>query len=159
MTSSVSSPPPEAGRAGPALDAECRAFTRYLIRQDPDPYTVARYQDGHRGIPFRRTGRRDAVDGMLVLFASHGGWRARVADAYARVFRPHGVLRQKLTLLLAILENAPATHRQLTSGGRGIGGAIGRVALALLGFGVALLVGVFLLGAAHLVLSRARPPR
>ena len=159
MTSSVSSPPPEAGPAGPALDAECRAFTRHLIRQDPDPYIVVRYQDGHRWIPFRLTGERDAVDGMLVLFASHGGWRARVADAYARAFRPHGVLRQKLTLLLAILENAPATHRQLTAGGRGIAGAIGHTALALLGFAVALLAGVFLLGPAHLVLSRARRPR
>lgn len=159
MTSSVSSPPPESGIGGPALEAECRAFTRYLIRQAADPYIVARYQDGHRGIPFRRAGRRDAVDGMLVLFASHGGWRVRVADAYARVFRPHGVLRQKLTLLLAILENAPATHRQLTSGGRGLGGAIGRIALALLGFGVAFLGGMLLLGPAHLVLSRARRPR
>ena len=159
MTSSVSSPPSEPGLAGPALDAECRAFTRYLIRQDSDPYTIARYQGGHRGIPFRRTGKRDAVDGMLVLFASHGGWRARVADAYARVFRPHGVLRQKLTLLLAILENAPATHRQFTAGGTGMAGAIGRAGLALLGFGAALLAGVFLLGPAHLVLSRAKPPR
>jgi hypothetical protein len=159
MTSSVSSPPPEAGRAGPALDAECRAITRYLIRQDPDPYVVLRYREGHRGIPFRRTGQRDAVDGMLVLFASHGGWRARVADAYSRIFRPHGVLRQKLTLLLAILENAPVTHRQFTTGGRGMAGAIGSSALALLGFGVALSAGVILLGPGHLVLSRARPPR
>jgi hypothetical protein len=159
MTSSVSSPPPEAGAAGMALDAECRAFTRYLIRQAPDRYTVARYQVGHHAIPFRRSGPRDAVDGMLVLFASRGGWRVRVADAYARVFRPHGVLRQKLTLLLAILENAPATHRQFTSGGRGLAGAAGHVALALLEFGVAFLGGMLLLGPAHLVLSRARRPR
>jgi len=159
MTSSVSSPPPEAARSGPALDAECRAFTRYLIRQEPDPYIVLRYREGHRGIPFRRTGRRDAVDGMLVMFAAHGGWRARVADAYSRFFRPYGVLRQKLTLLLAILENAPATHRQFTAGGRGIAAAAGSTALALLGFALALSVGMLLLGPGHLVLSRARPPR
>ena len=159
MTSSVNSPPPEAARTGLALDAECRAFTRYLIRQDPDPYIVLRYREGHRSIPFRRTGQRDAVDGMLILFGSHGGWRARVADAYCRVFRPHGVLRQKLTLLLAILENAPATHRPFTAGGRGMARAIGSSALALLGFGVALSAGIFLLGPGHLVLSRARPPR
>ncbi len=87
MTSSVSSPPAEAGRSGPALDAECRAFTRYLIRQDPDPYIVLRYREGHRGIPFRLTGQRDAVDGMLVLFAFRGGWRIRVAGAFSRIAR------------------------------------------------------------------------
>lgn len=159
MTSSVSSPPPEAGRAGPALDAECRAFTRYLIRQDPDPYVVLRYREGHRGIPFRVTGQRDAVDGMLVLFASRAGWRVRVADAYCRIFRPHGVLRQKLTLLLAILENAPATHRQFISTESGVASAIGRTGFALLGFSVALSAGILLLGPGHLVLSRARSPR
>lgn len=158
MTSSVSSPPaPETGRAGLPLDTECRALTRYLIRRDPDAYIISRYQDGHRAIPYRVAGRRDPVDGALVLFAAHGGWRARVADAYARIFRPHGALRQKLTLLLAILENAPATHREFTAGGTGIASAIGRTILALAGFGAAFLVGLLLLGPAHLVLSRARP--
>jgi hypothetical protein len=93
----------------------------------------------------------------MVLFAARGGWRVRVADAYARIFRPHGALRQKLTLLLAVLESAPATHREFTSGGSGVAAAIGRSALSLLGFGVAFLTGLLLLGPVHLVLSRARP--
>src|SRR5262245_30972246 len=121
MTSSVSSPPAtEPARSGLELAAECRAFTRYLIGQDPDPYVVARYQDGHAAIPYRRSASRVPIDGALVLFASRGRVRARIADAYARVFRPHGALRQKLTLLLAVLENAPATHRRFTSGGNGL---------------------------------------
>jgi hypothetical protein len=157
MTPSVSSPP--ATEAGPGLElsAECRAFTRYLTGRDSDAYVLARYQAGHHSIPYRGAGARSPIDGALVLFASKGPVRARVADAYARVFRPHGALRQKLTLLLAILENAPATHRRFTSGGKGLAAAVFGIAGALIGFGFFLALGVLLLGPAHLLLSRAAP--
>jgi hypothetical protein len=154
MTSSVSSPPSTEAVPGPELSAECRALSRYLTGRDPDAYVLARYEAGHRTIPYRRAGR-NPIDGALVLFASKGPIRARIADAYARVFRPHGALRQKITLLLAILENAPATHRRFTSGGSGLAAAIWGIAGALIGFGFSLLAGMLLLGPAHLLLSRA----
>lgn len=158
MTSSASSAPAtDAASRGPELSAECRALARYLTGRDPDPYVVARYQAGHYAIPYRRAGARTPIDGALVLFASKGRIRSRIADAYARVFRPHGALRQKITLLLAILENAPATHREFTAGGKGRATGVVAMAGALLGFGFCLVLGMLLLGPAHLLLSRAAP--
>jgi len=66
-------------------------------------------------------------------------------------------LRQKLTLLLAILENSPDTHRRFTSGGRGTFAAVAGIAAGLLLFSLSLLAGFIFLGPAHLLLRGRRP--
>jgi len=145
-------PPP-----GNTLDIESSAFARYLAGVEPGEYVRQKYRDGHRHIPYRLRGDEDALDVALVVMARRGSLRARIADAYARVFRPHGVLRQKLTLLLAILENAPDTHRALTRGGRGgpfaLAGILGSLALFVLSLSAGLLV----FGPVHWLLRGRRP--
>lgn len=140
----------------PGLERECRALSRYLLGQDPDAYVIAQYARGHASIPCRRS-RPDAFDGLLVLMACRGAVTARVADAYARFFRPRGALRQKLTLMLAVLENAPLTHARLTRGGRGVLRALADTVMALAGTAVALGGGIVLLGPLHLLLAGRRP--
>jgi hypothetical protein len=139
------------------LDIESSVFTRYLVGRDPSDYVRQKYRDGHRAIPYRLKADEDAFDVALVIVARRGALRTRIADAYARIFRPHGVLRQKLTLLLAILENSPDTHRQFTAGGRGITLAVPAIGGNLLLFLVSLLAGMVLLGPIHVFLRGRRP--
>lgn len=132
-------------------------FTRYLAGRDPSDYVRLKYRDGHRSIPYRLKGDEDAMDVALAVIARRGPRRARMADAYARVFRPHGVLRQKLTLLLAILENSPDSHRQFTAGGRGLLFAVFAIAGSLVLFLLSLLSGIILFGPIHGFLGGRRP--
>ena len=132
-------------------------FTRYLAGKDPSDYERLKYREGHRAIPYRLKGDEDAMDVALAVIARRGTLRARMADAYARVFRPHGVLRQKLTLLLAILENSPDSHRQYTAGGRGFLLAALAIAGSLVLFLLSLLGGIILFGPMHGFLGGRRP--
>jgi hypothetical protein len=145
-------PPPDN-----VLDIESSVFTRYLAGKPPSDYVRAKYRDGHRAIPYRLKQDQDAFDVALTVLARRGATRARIADAYARVFRPHGVLRQKLTLLLAILENSPDFHRQLTRGGRGLPLAILAIAGNLVVFLLSFLAGLVFLGPVHRLLRGRRP--
>jgi len=91
------------------LDDECRALARYLTGQAPGEYVLACYRRTVDFVP-------GATDPLLPI--DRALWRAvrtsrltaRLADAYARWFRPAGPLRRRITLMLAILESAPGTH-------------------------------------------------
>jgi hypothetical protein len=139
----------------PALLArECQAFSSYLTGLAPTPYAVEKYQRGHGRIPYLHGGQADRVDAMLVGLGRHGGLPLRCADAYARLFRPTGVLRQKLVLALAVLENSPPTHLRLHTAREGTPAATGLTLLGLgLGFMLCLVAGLVILAPAHLVLS------
>lgn len=142
----------DADQAGPALTAECRVFCRYLAGVTPDEYIQSWYRRGHAAIPYRLTGALDRFDRVLVRFARLGAAAARMADAYARRFRSCGVLRQKLVLLLAILEHAPGSG--LTRGwSRGRAAFWVVVVWSGVASGAALLFGVVLLGPVHLLLA------
>lgn len=142
---------------GNGLDIESSVFTRYLAGREPSDYVRQKYRDGHGAIPYRLRGGEDALDVALVVVARRGPVRTRIADAYARVFRPHGVLRQKLTLLLAILENSPDLHRRFTSGGQGMLRAILAIAGSLLLFLLCFLAGLVFFGPVHRLLRSRRP--
>ena len=162
MTSSAVSPAPTEApdQADAARDAECRAFCRYLLGRAPDAYITGWYRRGHAGMPCHNGAGYDRFDQLLVRFARGGPIAAKVADAYARRFRPFGVLRQKLVLLLAILEHAPSTGSGLTEGWTG-GRSAFLLALsgAALGSAIALVGGIVLLGPVHLILGgRPRAP-
>ena len=141
------------------LRRECRIFTRYLTGRDPDEYVLEKYSSMQPAVRADATAHA-AIDQALVRTASAGVFRARAADAYARIFRPRGLLRRKLILLFAILENSAAFHREFTSGGRGsLGHALIRVALSLLSFGLALAAGAVVFAPQHVWLaSHTRDP-
>ena len=143
----------------PVLAEECRVFTRYLTGQPPTDYVVRKYQQGHQAIPYRLKGEEDAFDVFLAIAARRGPFMARIADAYARRARPHGVLRQKLSLLLAILENSPSDHRRFTAGGRGILLAWLVTGYCLARFVFFTLVGTLFFGPLKLLLKGRKPAR
>jgi hypothetical protein len=147
MAESLLAPSPE------ALRREAEVFTRYLVARSPSDYVAAKYRDGHRVIPYRGTTGTLPIDVFLVRAARRGVVSVWLADAYARIFRRHGPLRQKLVLLTAILESSPSFHEDINGSkstsrvrvylellAMGLGFAA-RLAVATLAFGPVQLVG------------------
>lgn len=146
------------GPADPGtLARECAVFTRYLTGIAPSQYVMARYAAAHPSLPTPPS-QAPPIDRLLVGAAARGVLLCRAADAYARWFRPRGLLRQKLVLTLAVLENSPPTHRALTAATAGsrlrvVLGIVGAVGLGLSAF----LAGLVAFGPLHLVLAARRP--
>jgi hypothetical protein len=131
------------GDTEPALQRECSVFTRYLTNREPDDYLLGKY------VAMQACAARpdacDRIDAALLRVARLGVTATRIADAYARIFRPRTVLRRKLILALALAENSRAFHRSLTSGAVGSRAANGlRAAGAVAAFALALLTGVLI---------------
>jgi NADH dehydrogenase len=102
--------PPQGG-APPddeALTREAQAFTRHLIGKEPGAEVASHYAAGvkARGL----LGSGDRFDRFTLAAAGKGGLICRLADAYCGLFHRRGLLRRRLILLMAILEQAPATH-------------------------------------------------
>jgi hypothetical protein len=139
------------------LEKECRTFCRYLTGDEPTAYILRKYRSGQESIPFRSRNPGSPFETLLVVFAGKGTVRARMGDAYARIFLAEGLLRQKLVLLLAILETSPTTYPPLTRGGRGLARAIRDITISLAGFGLSFLGALLVLGPMH-ILRRSRLP-
>lgn len=94
-----------------SLAEECAQFVRYLTGLEASAALRAKYVQAHepgcRG-PVRSV---DEEDDELVRIACHGPASARMADTWAAVFDRTGVLRRKLVLVLALLENGPDAER------------------------------------------------
>lgn len=156
------------------LDAEARCFGRYLLGQTPNDYAVAKYRYYHDTLrsqlgdqrvyelpdqPGDRIGDEsggsgDRFDRFLLGVARRHPWLTRMADAYGRFFRPRGLLRKKLVLLLAILESCHPSHKMLDSVDPcGLGDGSVRLAfrmgLSLFMAGLSLVAGLLLLAPAH----------
>ena len=94
------------------LDAECGAFCRYLANAEASTYVKERYREGHEHLP---AVDRIWFDELLLGLSRRGAWGVGWADAYLRWFRPQSIVRLKLTLALAILENTPPYHGSVTA--------------------------------------------
>jgi len=99
---------PDVGTTG--LERECRVLCRHLVRRDPSGYVIGKYLDLHRQKPMACENRFDT---LLLKMGSKRPFLTKFCDAYARFFRPHTCLRQKLIYLLAILEVSPEFSRFL----------------------------------------------
>ena len=93
-----------------ALTAECRAFCEHLVGSAPPARVMEGYLAHHRAHP---VGPYSGFEHELLERARRGGFAAALADAYAARVLPGGLLRRKLTLLLALLETDPATFERI----------------------------------------------
>lgn len=135
-----------------SLRREVEVLTDYLIDRPPNSYVTQKYIDGHDGIPFRYEGAVSSIDTFLVRVARRGRLAAGVADAYARIFRTTGALRQKLVLLSAVLENSRGYHTDLTAAVHASRAATLLVLLASgTTFAIKLVMACILFGPVHLV--------
>lgn len=142
--------------------AECRVFAHFLADTDASPYVQHAYANLLPTSDVPPDVRDRLIERALLSVARQGTLLARVADGYARIFLPRSVLRRRLVLMLAILENSPGSERLLNSGDEGSLLGVG-VRLMLTGIASVLcsMVGVVVFAPLHLVSggSAAQPER
>lgn len=141
-----------------ALAAECRVFCRYLANLESTEYILRCYERAWDSAG-SRAAATPLIDRALLATARWGSVPARIADAYAKRFRPYSPLRRRLILVLAILENSPSAHEWLNSARTGsVPGLMAGMALSLFASGLCLLAGILLFGPLHVAsLSAGRP--
>ena len=131
---------------------EFRAFARYLADTDATPYAIHCYAHLRATATVVSATPPPIIERALLAFSSWGQLGLRAADAYARFFLPRSVLRRRLVLALAILENSPGSSRPLNSS---IESGLPRAALRLLSsglvIGLSIGVGLLLLAPVHVV--------
>ena len=133
------------------LRAECVTFTRYLTSLVADDYVVSKYVEGHQAVTCDAP-RSSALDRALVKFAADGVIKARIADAYARLFRPYGLLRRKLIFVFSILENSRGFHTEFTRGSDAIFAiSILKLAVSAAAFVLSVVAGLLFFGPRHLL--------
>ena len=136
------------------LREECRQFTSYLVGGAPDAYVLDRYVALHE-TTLGETAPISAADDALLRAARSSVLGLRCADAYARIFRPDALLRHKLILVFAILENSRGYYARFTSGSCLSGPvALLRIALSVAGFCLALLASLILIAPRTLLAAR-----
>lgn len=89
-----------------------RAFTRFLTAGTTTPYVLASYERLLPSAGIGAAAESRLIERALLSFARRGAVPARIADSYAS-FPPRSLLRRRLVLLLAILENSPTTERPM----------------------------------------------
>jgi NADH dehydrogenase len=87
---------------------ECEQFTRYLAGCNPTEYIKKKYLEGHKAS--RIVKNNSYFDNLLIRSAVKNTFVTRLVDVYTSVFYRNAVIRQKMVLLLAILESCPATY-------------------------------------------------
>jgi hypothetical protein len=91
-----------------ALESECIAYCRYLIRQPPGRYVIEKYCAAHEPDgPLSGIGLR-LLDRFLWK-VSHRSFLLRLIDAFTLIFARHSILRKKWLLLIGILESSEPT--------------------------------------------------
>jgi len=124
------------------LAKECDVFTRHISGRPAIPQVSDQYAAAHRVLESMEP--RDGHERWLLRVARTGPAACRVADAWARLAAPHGALRQKLVVLLAILEVSPPYAAELDQPRGGPAREWVRMAASGLGFAGALALGVIL---------------
>ena len=136
--------------SGSVLEAECRAFTQYLLGCEPQAYAVEKYVEAHEVSPVFSTATR--FDHILVQAAGKSRAFTKIADSYARLFAPNTLLRKKPVLLLAILETSGPSFRLIDEvNGGGLLILSARVATRGAIFGLSVLAGAVLFLPAQLI--------
>src|SRR5215211_957202 len=95
-----------------ALEREFAVFALYLGAGEGASALAPQYVVMHPSVVRESLA---SPDGWLVAIARWGTTSTALADAYARLASPYGVLRRKLVLTLALLESASATHAHYDS--------------------------------------------
>ncbi|MGH8550569.1 MAG: NAD-dependent epimerase/dehydratase family protein [Methylococcales bacterium] len=97
------------GHPEDALNAECSVYTRYLADQEPDLYIQRKYAEAFepgRPLAIRARSRFEA---LLEKLSTKNPIYTRALDGYCKFFYRDSIVRQKLVLLLAILECRAST--------------------------------------------------
>jgi hypothetical protein len=139
------------GESAPSCK-EHAVFTRYLTNKAPTEYVATQYRMALAARGLAKEACSSAFDRVTLTLARRGPLCARLADAYCTIFRRHGLLRQRLILLMAIVEHtAPYSERFDRSISRSAIGSAAFLFLQSVQFTLFLMVGAVLLLPAHLL--------
>lgn len=138
--------------------AECRTFGRYLSGADPTDYATRCYLRLLPTAAVPAGAHTLLIERALVRAGRAGSLPLRIADAYARFFVPRSLLRRRLILLLAILENSAPAERTFNSGAEDSLPVLAvQLVVALVASGLCLIAGAIAFGPVHIV-SGVRGP-
>lgn len=139
---------------------ECQTLARYLTGMEPSAYILEKYHACSAGLQAMRGSSPTWFDNALMSLARRGSFGTALVDTYARWFAPRSLVRYKLTLLLAILENSPDSHVRVTAATTGDRWTLVRQ-LILVGLRetAALVVATIILGPLHACAALSRKPR
>lgn len=138
--------------------AECRTFGRYLSGAEPTEYATRCYLRLLPSAAVPEGANSLLIERALVAAGRVGPLPLRIADAYARFLVPRSLLRRRLILLLAILENSAPAERTFNSGAeQSLPVLAAQLVVALVASGLCLVAGVIAFGPVHIV-SGVRGP-
>ena len=138
--------------------AECRTFGRYLSGAEPTEYATRCYLRLLPSAAVPEDANSLLIERALVAAGRVGPLPLRIADAYARFLVPRSLLRRRLILLLAILENSAPAERTFNSGAeQSLPVLAAQLVVTLVASGLCLVAGVIAFGPVHIV-SGVRGP-
>jgi len=94
----------KSGRTHQQLITECIAFCNYLVQRDPDEYVINNYCKVHEIKLKDLTHQPCFFERILLYVATMNSLGTKLVDVYTSVFLKKGIFRQKLIVLLSILE-------------------------------------------------------
>jgi nucleoside-diphosphate-sugar epimerase len=92
-----------------ALEQECTAFSRYLVKQNPSRYVVDKYSEAHAR-SFLEGCKTNHFDRLLLGMAIVHPALAKLVDCYTGIFLKSATVRNKWILLLAIMESCAPSY-------------------------------------------------
>lgn len=93
------------------LRRECILMSRYMIGQQPSDYVIEKYIEAHRYSEMVDGSNQKPFERFLLQIATRNVFLLKVVDAYSAIFNPSSVLRNKLILLVAIMESCAPSYR------------------------------------------------
>lgn len=143
----------------PPLDTdynkECQTFTQYMVATAANETIILHYVKALKDRQIANPEKFNIKDYTTIKLARKGGFCTRSADAYCSFLYKQGLLRRRLALLAAILENSPSTHEKFDkANSAGPVQALAGLAWKGLEFALALISGVCLITASRIYYTR-----
>jgi nucleoside-diphosphate-sugar epimerase len=93
------------------LVQECKIFTDYLIKKDPNKYIIEKYCEAHAVSKIFNDLSLHPFDLYLLNLSMKNTIYTKLIDAYTSVFKKDALFRKKMVLLIAILENSALSYQ------------------------------------------------
>jgi nucleoside-diphosphate-sugar epimerase len=133
------------------IEKECKTFATYITGKPPSEYITEQYASAALAHGLASDDDLSCFERVSLALGRSGSVFTRSADAFCSIFARRGVLRRKLIVLAAILENVSPTSEALDRvASRSAAGTL----VSLVGYGAAFTVS-FLLGATILLPAAA----
>ncbi len=95
------------------LEEECELFSRYLIGEKPTSYVLEKYVDAHKNV--LGAVHVTSFDSLLLEIATFHPVATATVDSYTAVFCNRAIFRQKIVVLLSILESSSPSYLHFES--------------------------------------------